>query len=178
MAKRYILTGAPGCGKTSVIRALELRNCLVVEEAATDIIAYEQSMGSREPWRNKNFIGKITELQKRRQLRSDSYGENKIFFDRSPICTYALAIYLGFEITDSLQEEIERIRDNNIYHKNVFFVENLGYIKNTDARQITYEEAMKFEEIHINAYENFGYHLTYIKPASLEERVDSILALL
>jgi len=41
--KRFILTGAPGAGKTAVIRQLELDGFSVVEEAATDIIALEQS---------------------------------------------------------------------------------------------------------------------------------------
>ena len=33
--KRYILTGTPGAGKTSIIQALALRGYCVVEEAAT-----------------------------------------------------------------------------------------------------------------------------------------------
>jgi predicted ATPase len=37
--KRYILTGAPGAGKTAIIRQLELDRFSVVEEAATDVIA-------------------------------------------------------------------------------------------------------------------------------------------
>ena len=40
--KRYILTGAPGCGKTSIIHALEMTGCSVVRESATDIISYKK----------------------------------------------------------------------------------------------------------------------------------------
>ena len=49
--KRFILTGAPGAGKTAVIRQLELDGFGVVEEAATDIIALEQARGVAEPWK-------------------------------------------------------------------------------------------------------------------------------
>ena len=35
---RYILTGAPGAGKTAVLRLLEVSGYTVVEEAATDVI--------------------------------------------------------------------------------------------------------------------------------------------
>jgi hypothetical protein len=35
----YILTGAPGSGKTAILRQLELNGHTVVEEAATDVIA-------------------------------------------------------------------------------------------------------------------------------------------
>jgi len=37
--KRYILTGTPGAGKTVLLRALELRGYVVIEESATDFIA-------------------------------------------------------------------------------------------------------------------------------------------
>lgn len=45
----YILTGAPGSGKTAVLRLLETLGYAVVEEAATDVIALGQAMGRAEP---------------------------------------------------------------------------------------------------------------------------------
>ena len=53
--KRFILTGAPGAGKTAIIRQLELDGFSVVEEAATDIIALEQARGLAEPWKHPSF---------------------------------------------------------------------------------------------------------------------------
>ena len=47
--RRFILTGAPGAGKTAVIRQLEIDDFRVVEEAATDIIALE--LAAEEWWR-------------------------------------------------------------------------------------------------------------------------------
>ena len=38
--KRYIVTGAPGAGKTAIIRHLEIDGFSVVEEAATDVITF------------------------------------------------------------------------------------------------------------------------------------------
>ena len=49
--KRYILTGTPGCGKTAILRALELAGYPVVEEAATDIIALRNAHSIFEPIR-------------------------------------------------------------------------------------------------------------------------------
>lgn len=48
--RRFILTGAPGSGKTAIMRQLELDGFSVVEEAARDIIALEQARGVAEPW--------------------------------------------------------------------------------------------------------------------------------
>jgi len=40
----YILTGAPGAGKTAVLRHLETDGYAVVEEAATGVVALEDSL--------------------------------------------------------------------------------------------------------------------------------------
>lgn len=41
---RYILTGTSGAGKTAILRQLELNGHVVVEEAATDVIALENAL--------------------------------------------------------------------------------------------------------------------------------------
>jgi len=46
--RRFIITGAPGAGKTAIIRQLELDGFSVVEEAATDVIAAAQARGTAE----------------------------------------------------------------------------------------------------------------------------------
>ena len=66
--QRFILTGAPGAGKTAILRQLELDGFAVVEEAATDVIALGQAQGVLEAWKHSSFIDAIIDLQKRRQL--------------------------------------------------------------------------------------------------------------
>lgn len=67
MLKHYVLTGAPGAGKTSVLHRLRDEGSAVIEEAATDVIAVEQAAGVDEPWRNKGFLAKIVILQRDRR---------------------------------------------------------------------------------------------------------------
>jgi predicted ATPase len=43
---RYVVTGAPGAGKTAIIRQLEIDGFGVVEEAATDVIAFVAGKGN------------------------------------------------------------------------------------------------------------------------------------
>src|SRR6202167_1412805 len=117
--KRYILTGTPGCGKTSIIRSLEGAGYLVVEEAATDIIALRQAQGIAEPHTQPSFIDDITNLQKLRQVRIADVSEIQ-FYDRSPVCTYALSVWLGFPISITLADEMERIAKAQIYQQQVF----------------------------------------------------------
>lgn len=62
--RRYILTGAPGAGKTAILRQLELEGYGVVEEAATDLIAARQAHGVAEPWLRPGFVDTVAKLQK------------------------------------------------------------------------------------------------------------------
>lgn len=79
--KRYILTGTPGCGKTSIIRALEMTGASVVDEAATDLIAYKQMQGDLAPWERLKFIDDIIQLQKHRQIDMCSNYSDLHFYD-------------------------------------------------------------------------------------------------
>jgi predicted ATPase len=171
---RFILTGAPGSGKTAILRQLEIEGFSVVEEAATDVIAIEQARGVAEPWKGARFIDSITELQRRRQIRKSFEAEDVQFHDRSVVCTAALSIYLGYRISETLRQEVERIRSESIFDRRVFFIQNLGFVTPSAARRISLEEALRFEQIHFEIYEGFGFEIMSIKQATVEERVAMI----
>ena len=142
--KRFILTGAPGAGKTVVLRQLELEGFSVVEEAATDVIALRQARGIAEPWRDRSFIDAIVDLQTQREVRSARQLEAVQFHDRSVVCTAALATYLGFPFGSLLEHALERITGESTFQKEVFSIRNLGFIAPTEARRISFEEALRF----------------------------------
>jgi predicted ATPase len=174
--KRYILTGTPGCGKTAILRALEMKGYFVIGEAATDIIAYEQAQGNLRPWEHPNFIDQIVHLQRQRQEQISQVSSEIIqFYDRSPICTYALATHLKYEYSLALLEEIRRIEKNQIYQKRVLFIENLGFCIPTEARKISFEDSLAFEKIHKDTYEKLGFECVKIAAAPLFDRVSAIL---
>jgi predicted ATPase len=170
--KRYILTGTPGSGKTSVINALAARGYSTVQEAATAAIAEAQQNGVAAPWQYPEFIDTIVHLQQQRQ-RNVSSGLQ--FYDRSPICSYALARYLGFLPSTCLMNEIERMATESVYEKQVFFLANLGFIVNTEARRISFQDALKFERQHEEAYQEWGYQMIKVPVAPVDERCDQIL---
>ena len=174
--KRFIITGAPGAGKTAIIRQLELDGFSVVEEAATDVIAAAHAHGAVEPWRDPSFIDAIALLQRDRQIRAAHQPDQIQFHDRSVVCTAALAVYLRRPYTPFLAAELERVRKEAIYQPRVFFVQNLGFVTPTEARRITFEETVRFERIHEETDREFGFELFQVEPGSLADRVGAIKA--
>jgi predicted ATPase len=167
----YILTGAPGAGKTAVLRLLEAVGYPVVEEAAMDVIALGQAQGCAEPWEEQEFITKVTTLQ---QCRQDAVahlaGNRSVFFDRSPVCTLALSSFLGRPTPDLLTGEISRILAGGVYDKMVFFIRNQGFVEPTAARRINFADSLTFERLHEQTYRDLGFQLTDVPQGPLADR--------
>lgn len=174
--KRFIVTGAPGAGKTAILRQLEHDGFSVVEEAATDVIALEQARGIAEPWTHPSFIDAVANLQKQRQMRASHKADEVQFHDRSAFCTAALARYLGHPVSAAFSLELEHIQAEAIFQKRVFFARNLGFITHTEARRISLEEALRFERIHEETYRDFGFEIFPVEPGTVAERVAAIKA--
>ncbi len=174
--RRFVITGAPGAGKTAIIRRLELDGFSVVEEAATDVIAAAHDQGEDEPWTRPSFLDAIASLQRDRQIRASCQPDEVQFHDRCVVCTAALAAYLGYSLSPLLTAELERIQTQAIFQRRVFFIRNLGFIQPTAARRITFEETLRFEKIHQETYRKFGFELVEVERGSLEDRVRMIKA--
>ncbi|MFG1869508.1 AAA family ATPase [Micromonospora arborensis] len=168
--RRYVLTGAPGAGKTTLIEALSRRGHPVVREAATDIIATRQADGCAEPWQEPGFVDAIARLQHQRRLAADAHGGVQ-FHDRSPLCTLALARHLGRDVGPDLATEIERITSEGTYQPLVFLVAPLGFLRRTAARRISYAESLTFARVHQQVYEAYGHRLVDVPPGPVRERV-------
>jgi predicted ATPase len=58
----------------------------------------------------------------------------------------------------------------------VFFIRHLGFSTPTEARRISFEDTVRFEQIHEETYRNLGFELVFVEPGGLIERVNAIKA--
>ncbi len=67
-------------------------------------------------------------------------------------------------------------RSDSHFQRRIFLVRNLGFIAPTEARRISFEDSLRFEKIHEEIYQDFGFELVFIARGSVEERVGMIKA--
>jgi len=174
MPRRYILTGAPGSGKTSIALGLRRRGYAVVDEAVTDLIAAAQAAGVDEPWLGSTFVDDVVALQRRRQLATVPDGVAVQVFDRSPLCTLALARYLDLSVTPLLAAEVSRVVRDRVYEATVFLIRPLGFIEPTAAHRISYPDALQFGAVHEAVYREHGFALVDVVPGPVDQRVTAV----
>jgi predicted ATPase len=174
---RYVLTGAPGSGKTAILRLLERAGHRVVEEAATDVIAVDHAFGRPEPSTRPEFADAIVSLQRRREDRvvADSTSAEAVFIDRSPVCTLALVRWLGWPASALLTAETDRIVADRPYTA-VFFVRNQGFVEPTAARRISFADSLRFEDVHERTYRELGFELIEVPAGPLAWRAELVCA--
>lgn len=181
---RFILTGAPGAGKTTLLRELAARGHRTVPEAATDVIARAQAVSEAEPWTDPDFPLRVLALQRERQRERQWERQNArqgataagavLLHDRSPVCTHALAVYLGRPVPPALAAELERIVDERVYRREVFLVRPIGFCTPSAARRIDYPASLAFERVHQDSYRHYGFRLLDVPPGPVPARADLV----
>ena len=172
--KRFILTGAPGAGKTSILRALAAGGYAVVPEAATDVVASRLALEEAEHWADPLFIDRIAALQRQRRQAPVRPGVTVQVHDRSAVCTLALARYLRHPVPPVLEQEVAWAAGDGSFDRRVFFVRLLGFIEATPVRRISYAESQAFEQIHEDAYRRLGFDLVDVPAGAVAERAATV----
>jgi len=172
MTKKYVLTGGPGVGKSTLLYGLHKKGYYVMEEIAEYLIKLEQEKkGSIFPWTNRDAFQKRV-LEKQLEWEREIPSEIKISFqDRG------IADGIGFYKADGLNppKEFYDYAKKAAYTK-VFLLDPLRIYENTQIRREDMEIANRIHEEIKKAYENTGYKIIRIAPAPIEERVKQIIS--
>lgn len=169
--KKFVITGGPGVGKTTVIEILKNRGFNVLDETARIIIEEEVFKDSDVlPWKD---LAKFQERVFKIQLKKEEENKSEIvFLDRSIIDGYAYCTLGGVEPN----KEIDKLALNR-YDK-VFLLERLDQYEKDDSRIEDHKFALDIHNEIEKIYRKFGYEVIKVPVLKPEERVDYILSLI
>lgn len=173
MNNKYIITGAPGTGKTSIINDLISRDFSCVKENSREVIS-EQLLtgGDILPWKNQiAFEEKISRL--RIQQYKKNMNDNLVFFDRSPFDSLAYLNLSNLKFTNNLIQSIKKCK----FNKSVFYTPIWAEIYEKDKERIEdINKAKKIEGAIIKMYSNQGFNLIKVPKLEIKARTDFILS--
>ena len=151
--KKYILTGGPGVGKTTLLSELRNRGFAIVQESATTIIEQDIKKGLPNP----AVTGDIGEFQERvwryqLELEQAVEDEARVFLDRSIIDGLAYNEFYHVRIHPDLIPTIKKT-----HYDLVFILDFLDFTDNNEVRTEDHETAQTLHGLVNKHYESFGY---------------------
>jgi len=165
--KRYVLTGGPGSGKSTLILSLELSGEYVTKEGATDYIQACHKKGIEKPWMMEDFQLRILEICLEREANIPPSIE-RVFHDRG--IPDGLAYQApGTEIYRKIQAAAARSS-----YDTIFLVGLLDTVETNKIRRENEEDAKRLEDKFMQIYREHGYEPVFIGKGTVEERVSEI----
>ena len=173
MNQKYIITGAPGTGKTSIINELYTRGYYCIKEFSREIILKQiKTKGNILPWKNQvAFENKVAKKRLNAYLSSPN---NRIcFFDRSIIDCIAYLKLNNLEITQEITKNMKTCNYNNIIFYTPLWEEI--YTKDKERKE-NIKTAKSIEDAIINVYKKNNYTIIKIPKLSIKERADFVMS--
>lgn len=168
----FILTGAMGSGKSTILEALASLNCPTVEEPARQIIAEQRAIGGEGLYdQNPRLFAELMLSRSIQTYHDHQVYQKPIIFDRG--IPDNVAYFQWFELEDAWAKRASQLFR---YNPRVFVTPSWKEIYSQDEeRTISFEQAQAFAERSYDIYKSFGYTLYEVPKTSVEERAAWIL---
>lgn len=173
--QRYILTGGPGAGKTSIIDSLARRGYLVAPEAATEIIEEDLKRGMDRPWRASDYHVRMYELISKKQKEVQSSSAPIAFFDRGHLDGISYILLQKRTLYQSVVDCVQSSINTCYFNRKVFFIDSLGFVMPGPARTEDLQESLEKARCLEENYREMGYEIIHIPPGPVEERAQTII---
>ena len=169
MIQKYIITGGPGSGKSSILNELVTRGYNCSPEASREVIKQQKALLTNcLPWidlecfADKVFNKMVTNYQ-------NSAPDLVTFFDRGIPDIVAYLDNANLFVKDIYRDSLSKC----IYNKNVFILPPWPQIYEQDEeRWQTFDESVSlYENLNI-VYKSFGFNLIEIPIGEIAQRAD------
>tara|TARA_B100000965_G_C19513600_1_gene723065 strand:- start:561 stop:1088 length:528 start_codon:yes stop_codon:yes gene_type:complete len=173
MNQRYIITGAPGTGKTSIINELKNRGFNCINENVREIISDEKIIveGIANYKNQVDFERKIVNLRIQQYLSTSK--DHIFFFDRSAFDSIAYLDLKNLQFTSEIITDIRKCS----FNRTVFYTPIWEEIYiNDNERKESVEQAIKIEKFLIKTYESENYRLVKVPKLPIKKRADFIIS--
>ncbi len=170
---RYVITGAPGTGKTALVTALTGRGTAVGEPARELIAEHRAATGAASlDHAPERFVDLLIarSIEKYEGVADDGV----VFYDRGlPDCVAYAGIF-GLNATGALEAAATRR-----YAEPVIMAPPWEDIYTTDdMRKATFDQVVAFHSVLVSAYDELGYELVELPEASIADRKQFVVDLL
>jgi predicted ATPase len=169
---RYILTGGPGAGKTTVLQLLEHAGYTCVQEVARTIIRERKEKGLSPRPTDVEFALEILARDIHEYQRVENL-DGPVFFDRGILDALCMVYDCGaMDMAGTREMSIKYS-----YSSPVFLLPPWKSIFVNDAeRDQSFEDAVQISERLASWYQNLGYRVEKVPSGLPQERVAFILS--
>jgi predicted ATPase len=173
VSNKYIISGGPGAGKTSLLQALLAHGYNCSEEASRRLIVEQVAMGTHcLPWIDLACFADKVLMRMIQLYQQSALNQDITFFDRGIPDIIAYLKIAGLPIKEHYYAALQQYP----YHPTVFILPPWKEIYVNDAeRWQTFEEAVVLHTAIKETYQAFGYTLIEIPKGTVAERLRFLL---
>ena len=164
----FVITGAPGSGKSSLLEALARQGMRYMPEAGRAIIQDQVTIkGNALPWADRALFAELMLNWELRSYREARDMAGPVLMDRGIVDVLGYLTLCNLPIPD----HVKRAADQYRYNRQVFIAPYWAEIFGQDAeRKQDRAEAEATYHVMARTYAEMGYELISLPLASIEER--------
>lgn len=171
---RFILTGGPGSGKSTIIDTIIKRGYWCSKEAGRGVIQDQVNIGGDAlPWVNQTEFAELMLSWEMRSWHEAEGQEQPCFFDRGVPDVVGYLRLSELTITKHHENAIRKFR----YNRTVFIAPPWRdiYVQDTERKQ-SFDVAVATYHAMVKTYNMYDYQLIELPCIAVDDRVDFILS--